>query len=180
MITNWQSKDQLTDVLTDREQYWLFGVKRLSRTLAEYASNLSLSKIIQGNEALLDEDKKFLEIEEDKGHVRLIRHVDGVKNIVLGRTVIPMATYKHFKEAFDHLENKSIGEHILFRSHAITRGEFYVRQYSLSEVQRKFHHLIKIGADKIWSRASVFYIGQKDKLLVEEFFLSIPKPVRQA
>ena len=172
MKNHWKTKKNTN--LTHCLNYWLFGVKRLGASLAQSIPKITLS-CIQEFDALMDQDEaKLLNISTRESRIRLIKHHHGEKIFVFGRTIIPQKTYSRYKNCFDSLGNKSIGDSFLFKKDHINRSEFYVKKCSSDTVKDKLNLINEIPQQMLWVRASIFILDIEHQLLIEEFFMHMP------
>ncbi|WP_116963026.1 chorismate--pyruvate lyase family protein [Fastidiosibacter lacustris] len=173
MINTWKTKQDLE--LDPNLEYWLFSVKRLGSTLAHYAPFLELS-CINEYDGKIDDDELLLLNQHDKNcRIRLIKHHRNNEVLVFGRTVIPKETYLSYQNLFDTLGNNSIGEHFLFRESNIKRSDFYAWYCPADIVKHKLQLPTNTIDTPLWVRASIFELPNKQKLLIEEFFIELFK-----
>ncbi len=115
---------------------------------------------------------------------RQITHRDGNKILAWGRVVIPMETYQAYEKSFGSLQDKPIGETLLFNNPEVRRGPFeYAKltpplsvltgcasQACLSREGRDENTLNdKQSQSPCYARRSIFY-WRGLPLLVEEIF----------
>ncbi len=154
--------------------YWLFDVKKLGATLAQYIPDIALSCLDEYYADMDEDERTLLASTTAASRIRLIQHHQQGKPVVFGRTIIPLHTYTHYQTLFDSLGHKSIGEHFLFRHININRSEFYVRECPFEVVKHKLNLNDDFQAGTLWMRTSIFTFDINHKLLIEEFFVHIP------
>ena len=112
-------------------------------------------------------------------HGNLIRQVhlqgDGVA-WSYGRVEVPRVTYERFKNEFDTLGNRSIGEVILHSNPNTKRGPF---EYALIDVNcnlfnQATYNLPEKIKQQLWGRRSIFSIDGFELSVIEIFLPQIP------
>ncbi|WP_119343134.1 chorismate--pyruvate lyase family protein [Facilibium subflavum] len=173
MTTQWDTQRKITQISPEIHQ-WLFEIQRLGKTLKASLPDIRLTKLAQFNGSMQPDEQSLLQATDADCHIRLVSHQHEQKHIVLGRTIIPKATYLAYKERFDQLNNHSIGECFLFSHKNIERSQFYAKKYASQTIQQLFDFTAPVSEKEIWARASIFTLDQTHQLLIEEFFLQMP------
>lgn len=174
MNNSWAIYNKCKHKLSNNQINWILSVNNLGSVLSDILEYIELTKIVEYFGNIDSEEKKLLKNSDNIYRIRLVRYHKYDKNIILGKTIIPKNTYLKFRNILDSLHNKSIGKNFLFLDQNIKRSEFYIKQFNNQEMAYNFKNLADYGNNKIWGRASIFTLKKYYKILIEEFFLSLP------
>jgi len=130
----------------------------LSRFLKRLCNHLTLQVISQHVASASVDEQILLNIQENNSFIREVYLCGDEIPWVRGRVVVPFATYQKYKQDFDNLGNKLLGETLLYNKPGITRSDF---EY-------------KLGADGLFSRRSIFDLNNYSLLVIETFLANIP------
>lgn len=146
------SLDELGIVRTDTIYNLLVDTGALSTNLRSKCEKLSVQVILQELSTATIEEMQLLNISEDNSFIREVLLLGDEKPLIHARVIAPMRSYIQFKDTLDNLDNKLLGETLL-----------YAQTYSRSPFQ-----YTKINNEL--ARCSVFDL-QGYTILVQEIFL---------
>lgn len=158
---------------------WLVKPLILSQAMKKICNQLSVNLLSQQQEKILEHEQTFLKL-ENKINNTWVRKV-----ILLGdntpweyaRVIIPNTTYNSYRNEFESLGGKLIGENLLYNNPKTTRSKFEyinvsINSYIYNEIKAYLlEYEIDLQNISLWGRRSIFYIDGIHKILISEFFL---------
>ncbi len=165
-VDNLSALDMDTNTSTSTYQ-WLTHTGLLSKALKRCCKELSVQVYNQLIAAATPDELHLLQLEaEAKCFIRQVYLCgDGVPWL-FARTVAPMTTYLKYKDKFDYLGTKLLGESLLSSINSISRGAFSFTT-TIADWQ-------KCCTPSHSVRRSLFKLDGYDLLLTEAFLQKIP------
>jgi len=147
---------------------WLTVSGNLTQKLAQL-NQYRFCKISQNYTTLPTEENQYLQQTQQQGLVRNVIHYAENNALVLARTVISDNLYHAFQNDFDTLENKPIGQTLLYHRHDLIRSNFEFGQVTVGIITDDFAKDVLLP-DKIDARRSLFGVNDST-LMITELFL---------
>lgn len=147
-------------------QNWLTKPYILSQALKRSFGAISVEVVSQAFGEALPDEIALLEIPtNEQAFIRQVYLVAGGQRRTYGRVVIPLRTYQYYEEKFEGLENKPLGETLLYNNPDVTRSEF------------EFSFVYLLSEEGHWARRSVFWLKEYPLLVTELFLPGLPEYV---
>lgn len=185
MDMNLLNKEKSSVIQEHKFINWLTKPYILSKSMKLLCNNLTVTVIQQQKDYILRSEREILKINNSKTPDTYVRkvYISG-DNIPweYARVVVPTTTYTTYKETFESLGGKLIGETLLYNNPRTTRSNFeYTKLTAENYVYQELAQYIpeslnNLHNDTIYGRRSIFYIDGTFPLLISEFFLpAIPE-----
>lgn len=152
---------------------WLKKPKKLSPKMKELCNKLELHVISQEINSILNNEKVFINTSKNLAFVRKVYITGDNTPWEYARVIVPEETYNKYKDKFIGLNNKFIGESLLYNNNTTIRSEFEFTKISPNDYLFKeiSSAIPELKAKEIYGRRSIFYLDKKYPILVCEFFL---------
>lgn len=144
---------------------WMAHALQISPLLKACYQTVRLECVNEGWARPAPDEAKALSQAEEEAWVRSIVIYGDEVPCTFGRSVIPLATYTHFKDIFETLGSRFIGESFLHQSPGFERSAFEYRLCHLGDPQYPTH--ISGLEGPLWLRRSQFDCQGYPLLLTE-------------
>jgi 4-hydroxybenzoate polyprenyltransferase len=163
--------------LSDKECFWLNDVTNLVTSLFHHYGAITLDKLSQDFADTTIFEKELLGA--DNALIREITLSGKSTNLIYARTAILKETYDHFTTQLDTLNDKPIGDNLLFDKSKFIRDDFIIRKIPTSVFLDEIQSPIDYKGEFIYSRSSVFTYKESTglKFLITEYFLVLPESI---
>ena len=158
---------------------WLVLPSNLTEAIKKTGLNFSLNLVKQSlNKPSLDEISAFdaYEIDASFSFIRTVFLEGDQTPLIFARVIIPVQTYLSYYDKFSNLNNRAIGNTILYADKQIFRKDFEYKLIkntdSLFQELQALHQLSK--EDTYWARRSIFVLPKGPLLITELFLTAIP------
>lgn len=185
IMQDWTNVSELSENHVPGNVYdWLTPkAYRLSDGIRRTYDEFELVRIQEGIGRITDYEKQYMR--GDYAYIRQIFLLGDAHPQVYARTTVPLKVYTEYKQLFDSLGDKPIGESLLYNNPAITRTPFMVGAFAMAHLpfmeyspEGRFANRQKyIMSIPIWNRQSTFNLMDETFLLITESFLPTIKPL---
>ncbi len=165
------------NTLNDREHFWLNEATNLVTSLFHHYGPINLDILSQDFADTTIFEKELLDT--DNALIREITLSGKSTNLIYARTAILKETYEHFTTQLDNLNDKPIGDNLLFDKTKFIRDDFTIRKIPTSVFLNEVQSSIDYNSKYIYSRTSVFTYKESTslKFLITEYFLILPENI---
>lgn len=152
---------------------WLLHVNHLKQALTQPDRPIDLVLLQQQYGMLPIEEAALLQSEQ--GLIRQINLTAHGCALVYGRTIIPAPTYQAFKQQFDSLGERAIGEILLHNKEQVRRTPLEAGMIAVnSDLYQEASQHQFTAPDFLWGRRSQFYMQDYPLLITEIFIPPLP------
>jgi chorismate--pyruvate lyase len=167
----WAADPQQVGISPDHIFYnWLKRPFRLANAFRQVCQTLRMEVIFEGESEFCADEAAQLQVADATGYVREVVIWGDELPFCYARSIMPMATYRHFQPIWDALGCGFLGDQFLYQQNDMQRSAFVYAVLPATSLLLNNMPAAINSAESYPARRSLFTLDQQYSLLLTEVF----------